>query len=154
VGKSTIAKIIAEKVYGGVDGLRVRRLGPDELGNVDHIRDVIIPSMRSSMVGGGKLLIFDETEKVTPDSQLALRDPLEEWADLCRIIFITNKVDKLDGALRDRCEEIPMALPPPEECEHVLGRILAAEGHDIPADAVRAFTGRYFIGANRSMRGF
>src|SRR5258708_2679147 len=80
-GKTTIATILATTLYDG----RVMRVKSGETGNVDYIRERVIEFMRSmSMLGGSKLVIFEEAAGLTREGQEALRVPLEDWADQCK----------------------------------------------------------------------
>ncbi len=156
-GKNCIAAIIAEKLYGD-KGRAVKRVTISaETGKVEFIRTTVINGfMRSMMFGGSKLLIFEEASDLSPESQEALRVPMEEWSDLCQIVFLTNEL-LTDKAVRDRCDVIEMVRPPIPECAHFLAAVLTAE--DIGADptTVQAFTRWHFAVASdddhRSMRG-
>src|SRR5438105_4211613 len=85
-GKTTVATIIADRMYPG----RVMRVKAAETGNVEYVRTRVLGFMRApSMLGESKLLIFEEASGLSRESQEALRVPLEEWSDLCQVIFIT-----------------------------------------------------------------
>jgi hypothetical protein len=144
VGKSTIATIISNELYGGDDSMRVRRVDVQADATVDHIRDVIMPSIQSGLIGGDKLLILDEAEGLSPKVQKVFRTALEAVAAQCRMIFITNKLGVFDGGLQDRCDVILMELPPDRERARVLGDILAAEGKTIDPAEVDEFVQRPF----------
>ena len=144
-GKTTLAEIIARNLYnkyvGGL-GPRVRWVKATETGSVEDIRNNVLNSMR--ILPGPRLLIFEEATGLSPQAQEALRVPLENWAEHCRVIFITNSLDKLDPAIKSRCEVILVGKPPAEECSRVLNSILVREGHDIEPATVLAFTRAHF----------
>lgn len=151
-GKTTAAKILAKELYGGRIG--VRWVKAAECGNVDTIRNDIIRYMGTLGFGGRqKLLVFEEATGLTPEAQDALKVPLEEYANLCKVIFLTNKIAKLDTALRSRCYEHEFARPPIHECARVLGDVLKAEGKEVAPDDVHAFTrGHYAADDRRDLR--
>jgi uncharacterized protein DUF3631/ATPase family protein associated with various cellular activities (AAA) len=143
-GKTTIARLLAQKLYRDHDRAVLVTSGEN---GVDYIREQVTGFMRGLMFGDeGKLLIFEEAQKLTDDAQVALRQPLELWADLCKVIFLTNELDKLEKPLRDRCEEIVMERPPNDECGRVLGLVLAKEGISSDPETVQAFVWGYFTG--------
>lgn len=143
-GKTTIASIIIKQLYR--DHTAVMSVNSGDSGNVEYIRATVINFMRSmSMLGGSKLLIFEEATGLSPEAQVALREPLENWEDLCRVIFITNDPDKLDRAVRRRCDPIVMDRPPTDEIARVLGRVIEKEGVTLDLAMVQAFVRGYFV---------
>jgi len=77
---------------------------------------------------------------------------LEKWSDLCKVIFLTNDLSKLDAAVQRRCDVIELGLPPIQEGARILGRILDAEEYKIDPDTVLAFTrGHFAAGDDRNM---
>ena len=146
MGKTTIARILRKRLY--VD-LSVMSVKATETGNVEFIRRSVLEFIRSmSLLGGSKLLIFEEASGLSREGQETLRVPLEDWADLCRVIFITNNLSKLDLAVQSRCDVIEMARPPLDECARVLGEVLMAEGVDVEPRTVREFTSGHFAGGS------
>jgi len=147
VGKTTIATIIADTLYAS-DGLpRVRRVKATEAGTVGLIRTGVIDSMRAEP--GPRLVIFEEASELTDEAQAALRVPMEDYADHCRVIFLMNdRSSTFDDALRSRCDVIEMRLPPLAECARILGAVLKAEGIPPVASEVLARVTAYFAAAS------
>jgi DNA polymerase III delta prime subunit len=140
-GKTTVATIIADTLYASDGWPRVRRVKATETGTVDAIRTNVIDSMRA--LPGPRLVIFEEADGLSRGAQQALRVPMEDYADHCRVIFITNE-STFDQALRSRCDVIEMRQPPLDECVRVLRAVLKAEGYPNPAADVVAFVTRHF----------
>ena len=149
-GKTTIARIIQKVLYHEDGWPRVQRVSAAQTGGVDTIRDRVINFMR--ILPSPRLVIIEEASGLSREAQEALRVPLEDRAELCRVIFITNRLDKFDVALRSRCKEIEMGRPPIEECARVLGSILEREGVSVEPATVLAFTQGYFAAATDGER--
>lgn len=145
-GKTSAARIISRALYSGKPLRRDWWVTATEAGDVDTIRTKVIGFMRSASFGavGGKLLVFEEAQGFSPEAMKALRIPLEEYYDLCRVIFLTNDLSKLDAALQSRCDVISFTRPPLDECARVLRDVLLAEGKDLAFDDVLSFTRGHF----------
>jgi replication-associated recombination protein RarA len=145
-GKTTIAKIIARTLYSGTRVPRYLMVKVPEGGGVEMVRDQVIGYMRGASLfgGGGKLVILEEAERLSPEAMKALRIPLEEYYDLCRVIFTTNDLAKLDAAVRSRCDVVSFERPPHDECARVLGEVLKKEGKGVAPEDVLAFTNGHF----------
>ena len=144
-GKTTIATLIVDRRYRG----RTMRVKAAETGNVEFIRTRVLEFMRGMGFGDGKkLVIFEEATGLSSEAMEALRDPMEGWRDLCDVIFITNDLEKLDAALKSRCDVVTMVRPPHDECARVLGRIIEAEGTAVDPGVIRAFVRGHFAGGS------
>jgi hypothetical protein len=140
-GKTTIATLIVDRLYRG----RTMRVKAAETGNVEFIRTRVLEFMRSMGFGDGKkLVIFEEATGLSSEAMEALRDPMEAWHDLCVVIFITNDLEKLDAALKSRCDLVEMVRPPRDECARILGRVVEEAGFTIDAGTIGAFVRGHF----------
>ncbi len=143
VGKTTIATILADTLYANDGWPRVRRVKATETGTVDAIRTNVIDSMRA--MPGPRVLIFEEASALSRDAQVALRVPMDEYADHCRVIFIMNDPpSKFDGAIISRCQVIEMRAPPVEECVRVLGNVLREEGISMAPAAMEKLVSEHY----------
>lgn len=150
LGKTTVARIISRSLYSGTRLSRAWWVAAPENGDVEMMRTKVKSYMTGvSLVGGGaKLIVFEEAQGFSKEAMQALRSPLEEYWDLCRVIFITNDLSKLDAALQSRCDVIAFERPPRDECARVLGEVLKREGKDVAPEDVRRFTDGHFAAAD------
>jgi len=146
-GKTSVAQIIATKLYHS-QGMSVMRVKAGESGDVEHVREKVVGGFMRSMLSPKKLLFFEEASGLSPQAQEALRVPLEEFEHVCRVMFLTNKVEKFDPAVRSRCEIVEVGLPPLDERTRVLERILTAEGITAAPADVQGFVSGHFAGAS------
>jgi replication factor C small subunit len=57
-----------------------------------------------------KIIILDESDRLTENAQTSLRVPLEEYSHLCSVIFTFNYNDKIIAPIKSRCIEFNFDL--------------------------------------------
>jgi DNA polymerase III delta prime subunit len=99
-GKTSIAKAICNEMdteYLFINASNKR--------GIDVIRTEVSQfAVTKSFTGKKKVVILDESERLTPETQDALKSFLEEVHNTCRFIFTSNNVNKLIEPLRSRCQ--------------------------------------------------
>ncbi len=127
-GKTTLSKIIANNI---LDCQYLYINASDENG-IETIRSKIIGfASTKSLDGKLKLVLFDECDALTLDSQKALRNVIEEYSENTRFIFTCNYLFKIIPALQSRCQIFNLTPP----LDGVLNRvvsILKNEGITVP----------------------
>ena len=100
-GKTTLAKIIVNDI------LKCQYLyinASDENG-VDSIRNKVITFAQTRSIDGNiKVVILDEADSLTGDSQRILRNVMEEYIDTTRFILTANYKHRIIEALESRCQ--------------------------------------------------
>ena len=100
IGKTSCAKIIAKDILK-CDYLYIN--ASDETG-IDTIRTKVISFAQTRSLNGGiKLIIFDEGDRLSHESQCSLRNVMEEYAKNTRFIITCNYKHKVIPALQSRC---------------------------------------------------
>ena len=125
-GKTTLAKLITHNI--DCDLMYVN--ASDERG-IDTIRDKI--RTFASTVGftsGGKVIILDEADYLTPDAQAALRNLMETFSKSTRFILTCNYVEKIIDPIQSRCQVFAVHPPSKTEVAKRLVEILQTEGID------------------------
>jgi len=116
-GKTSLAKIIVNSI---LDCQYLYINASDENG-IDTIRSKVIGfSSTKSLDGRLKVVLFDECDALSLDSQKALRNVIEEYSTNTRFIFTCNYLFKVIPALQSRCQIFN--LPPP--LNGVLNRVV------------------------------
>jgi len=99
-GKTTLAKIIVNDI------LKCQYLyinASDENG-VDTIRNKVISfSQTKSLDGNIKVIILDESDGLTNESQRVLRNVMEEYSENVRFILTANYANKIIEPIQSRC---------------------------------------------------
>ena len=73
----------------------------------NFINNYVSKVMRSiSLYGQKRIIILDESDRLTENAQTSLRRPLEEFSHLCSIIFTFNYDDKVIELLDDISKDL------------------------------------------------
>jgi DNA polymerase III delta prime subunit len=127
-GKTTLSKIIATDI---LDCQYLYINASDENG-IDTIRSKVVGFASTKSIDGRlKIVLFDECDALTLDSQKALRNVIEEYSHNTRFIFTCNYLFKIIPALQSRCQIFNLTPP----LDGVLNRVVAIlknEGITVP----------------------
>ena len=69
-----------------------------------------------SLYGGKRIIILDESDRLTEKAQTSLRKPLEDYGHLCSVIF-TNNYDHIIEPIKSRCFEFDFNIKQDEKDE-------------------------------------
>jgi len=106
VGKTTAAIAMCEEI-----GLSYLMINASRERGIDILRvKVINYASTLSLTGGHKVIIMDEADSLTPDTQLALRGTIEEFSSNCTFILTCNFKSKLLDALHSRMPDVDFNL--------------------------------------------
>lgn len=110
IGKTTAAKALCEQL--GCEYLF--HPGSKENG-IDALRTTIDEyASTGSMDGKRRVIIIDESDRLAPNFQDALRGVIEDHSENCSYIFTCNNKNKITEALRSRFVEIDFKIPSSE----------------------------------------
>jgi len=106
VGKTTAAIAMCEEI-----GLNYMMINASRERGIDTLRvKVINYASTMSLTGGHKVIIMDEADSLTPETQLALRGTVEEFSSNCTFILTCNFKSKLLEALHSRMPNVDFNL--------------------------------------------
>jgi len=106
VGKTTVARAMCEEA--GIDYILIN--GSVESG-IDTLRVKVMGFASSiSLMGGRKVIIVDEADKLSNAAQMGFRGVIEEVSDNCTFIFTCNYVNRIEDAIHSRCAVINFSL--------------------------------------------
>jgi DNA polymerase III delta prime subunit len=155
VGKTNLVRALANSLDR--DFMIIN--GSDER-SIDVIRNKVknYASTVSLSNTGKKILLIDEGDNLTNDSQLALRAAIEELQHNCSFIFTCNYKNRIDPALHSRCPVIDFTIPSserPELAKQFYDRILyILEKENIKCDndaIITRFLIKYFPDFRRTL---
>lgn len=111
IGKTNLIRALAKSLDR--DFLIIN--GSDER-SIDVIRNKVknYASTVSLCSSGKKILLIDEGDNLTNDSQLALRAIIEDLQSNCSFVFTCNYKNRIDPALQSRCPVIDFTIPSKE----------------------------------------
>lgn len=147
VGKTTVARALCNEI--GADYIFIN--GSEERG-IDVLRNKIkqFASSVSLTEEGAKVVILDEADYLTNDTQAALRSFIEEFSNNCRFILTCNFKNRVIEPLHSRCSVVEFRINPqdkPKIAAKFYRRvidILNAENVDHDAGAVAKLVETYF----------
>ena len=105
-GKTTLAKLLSKSIP--CDLLYVN--ASDNTG-VDFIRDKIKPYAASAGFNDLKIIILDESDYLSINSQASLRNLMETYSQSTRFILTCNYVEKIIAPLISRCQIFKIEPP-------------------------------------------
>ncbi len=129
VGKSAYAKILL--THTGCDYMWINASADR---GIDIVRTQIREFGRALGITPIKIIVLNEADQLTPEAEKALKEEIDDIAELTRFVFITNEPHKIDvgyeegkGPIRSRCQTIEINRPPAKEIFFRLEKILKAE---------------------------
>ena len=104
-----LAKQLAENDYSIINASK---------DNSDNYINNYITRLMSgvSLYGGKRIIILDESDRLTENAQTSLRKPLEDYGHLCSIIF-TNNYDNIIEPIKSRCFQFDFNIKQDEKDE-------------------------------------
>lgn len=93
--------------------------------SIDTVRELVIQYATGvSVLGGSKVVILDEVERLSPAAQESLKGVLERVSSNCAFILTTNAKMRVNEALKSRCREIDFIWSA-EESRQVMLKMMA-----------------------------
>ena len=111
VGKTSLARALCDEI--GADLLFVNASLDRGIGEVRT--NVAQFASCSSMYGGIKVVLLDEADNLTQDSQKALRALIEEFQNHCRFVLTCNYPHNIIDAIHSRCSVYDFNVRNPKE---------------------------------------
>jgi len=104
-GKTTLALIIAKKLFGPNWRENFLELNASDARGIDVIRNQVKTFARSKALGNVpfKIILLDESDALTKDAQHALRRIMEMFSSSCRFILSCNSSSKIIDPIQSRC---------------------------------------------------
>lgn len=90
------------------------------------------------------IVLFDEADGLTPDSQLALKNTIETFHKNCRFIFTCNEIDKVIEPIKSRCVVIRFETPPESTIIKHCRKILKKEKVAFKRKNLKTVVERYY----------
>lgn len=126
-GKTSLVKFLINKF-----DCDVLEVGKDmSKKGVDVMRNEIDQFLKLTSFSKFKVVVFHEGEQFSSQAQESLKESIEVNSDDTRIVFTTNHLEKLNGALASRCTQLHIEPPSPHAVAKRVKQILDAEGVEV-----------------------
>ncbi len=105
VGKSTLAIVVAKKLFGAQWRQNFIELNASDERGIDVIRVKVKDFARTKAIGDVpfKIIFLDECDALTREAQQALRRTMENYTTTCRFILSCNYSSKIIDPIQSRC---------------------------------------------------
>src|SRR3989344_2533411 len=105
VGKSTLALVIAKKLFGAQWRQNFLELNASDTRGIDTIRQNVKDFARTRAIGDApfKIIFLDEADALTREAQQALRRTMENYTQTCRFCLSCNYSSKIIEPIQSRC---------------------------------------------------
>ncbi len=129
VGKSTLALVIAKKLFGPEWRQNFLELNASDTRGIDTIRINVKDFARTKAIGDFpfKIIFLDECDALTREAQQALRRTMENYTTTCRFILSANYPSKIIEPIQSRCAIFRFKQLDKNDLQLVIEKIMADE---------------------------
>ncbi|HDP73369.1 MAG TPA: replication factor C small subunit [Candidatus Woesearchaeota archaeon] len=135
IGKTTLAVIIARKLYGSAWRENFLELNASDERGIDVVRTKVKDFARTRSISDVpfKVVYLDESDALTREAQQALRRTMENYTKTCRFILACNYSSKIIEPIQSRCAVFRFKPLKKEQIEKLIDKIAKSEGLEISA---------------------
>ena len=129
VGKSTLAIVVAKKLFGEQWHQNFLELNASDERGIDIVRVKVKDFARTRAIGDVpfKIIFLDECDALTREAQQALRRTMENYTQTCRFILSCNYSSKIIDPIQSRCAVFRFKLLDQKELYQIIDRIAKEE---------------------------
>jgi replication factor C small subunit len=131
-GKTSAALCLAHQINATAE-----KMNASNERNLHIIQGKVLEYATTASLDGRrfKVLIMDESDRLTGDAQNALKAIMEDATVSCRFFMVANDLDGIIKPIRSRCAVFYFDPLPDEDVKWTLGQILDAEGYEMEEEA-------------------
>jgi replication factor C small subunit len=137
VGKTTLAKVLLNELH--VEEFDFLEINASRENNVETIREKITNFIRMIPFGPFKVVLLDEGDFMTPQSQAILRGLMEEYHLTARFILTCNYPNRIIPAIHSRCQGFHFEKIDHTEFTARLATILVEENVEFDLDVLDTY---------------
>jgi len=129
VGKSTLALVVAKKLFGETWRQNFLELNASDERGIDIVRVKVKDFARTRAIGNVpfKIIFLDECDALTREAQQALRRTMENYTQTCRFILSCNYSSKIIDPIQSRCAVFKFKPLEKKDIEEILDKIAKEE---------------------------
>ena len=139
-GKTSLAIVIAKKLFGSGWRTNFLELNASDERGIDVVRNKVKDFARTKAIGDVpfKIIYLDESDALTKEAQQALRRTMENYTRTCRFILSCNYSSKIIEPIQSRCAIFRFKLLPKKDILDVIDMIAKSEKIKVDANAKQA----------------
>jgi len=140
VGKSTVALVIARKLFGESWHDNFLELNASDERGIQVVREKVKDFARTKAIGEVpfKILFLDECDALTREAQQALRRTMENYTNTCRFILSCNYSSKIIDPIQSRCAVFRFKPLDKKDLVLIINKIVKEEDLKIDKEAEEA----------------
>ena len=140
VGKTTLALIIAKKLFKDGWHQNFLELNASDERGIDIIRNKVKDFARTRAIGNVpfKIIYLDECDALTREAQQALRRTMENYTRTCRFVLSANYSSKIIDPIQSRCAIFRFRLLEKKDIHLLIEKIVSEEKLKIDEKAKEA----------------
>ncbi|MBU0756616.1 MAG: replication factor C small subunit [Nanoarchaeota archaeon] len=140
VGKSSLALVIAKKLFGESWRDNFLELNASDERGIDVVRVKVKDFARTRSIGNVpfKVIFLDECDALTKEAQQALRRTMEIYTKTCRFVLSCNFSSKILDPIQSRCAIFKFKPLAKEHIFDIIGKIAKNENISIDDKAKEA----------------
>lgn len=136
-GKTTLAKVLVNEL--GVDDYDILHINASRDNGVDFIKSRVEGFVQTMPFGKFKIVLLDEADFLSVNSQAILRGLMESNTDTARFILTCNYPHKIIPALHSRCQAVPIEKTDQVEFSMRVATILLSETIEFDLDILDSY---------------
>jgi len=136
-GKTTLAKILIKEL--GIDEYDTLEINASRENGIDNLRTKINSFVQTMPFGKFKVVLLDEADYLTQNSQAALRNDMEAYHMTVRYILTCNYQNKIIPALKSRCHEMHITKTDMTEFTARAATVLVNENIEFDLDVLDTY---------------
>ncbi|MBT3394823.1 replication factor C small subunit [archaeon] len=140
VGKTTLALIMAKKIFGDDWTYNFLELNASDERGIDVIRNKVKDFARTKSIKNVnfKIIYLDECDSLTKEAQQALRRTMENYSNTCRFILSCNYSSKIIDPIQSRCSVFRFSPLSLENVGEFVDHIAEKEGLKVDENSKKA----------------
>ncbi|QQG39275.1 MAG: replication factor C small subunit [Candidatus Woesearchaeota archaeon] len=138
VGKTTLALIVAKKLFSENRRYNLLELNASDDRGIDVIRNQVKDFARTKAIGDVpfKIIYLDEADSLTREAQQALRRTMESFSQTCRFILSCNYSSKLIDPIQSRCTIFRFKPLDKEAMKVIISGVAKNEDLKVPKETI------------------
>ena len=136
-GKTTLAKILIKEL--GIDEYDTLEINASRENGIENLRTKINSFVQTMPFGKFKVVLLDEADYLTQNSQAALRNDMEAYHMTVRYILTCNYQHKIIPALKSRCHEMHITKTDMTEFTARAATVLVNENIEFDLDVLDTY---------------
>ena len=137
IGKTTLARILCNELK--IEAFDILEINASRENRIETVRDKITNFVQMIPFGPFKVVLLDEADYLTPNSQAILRNVMETYSNHSRFIITCNYPNRIIPALHSRCQGFHFERTDITEYTARIATVLVEEDIDFDIDTLDTY---------------